>query len=33
MSQKIMWEYMKWLIVNQLQDTIANFKIFKESLT
>lgn len=30
MSQKIMWEYMKWLIVNQLQDTIANFKIFQD---
>lgn len=33
MSQKIIWEYMKWLIENQLQDTIANFKIFQDSLT
>ena len=30
MSKQIIWDYMKWLIANQLQDTIANFKIFKE---
>ena len=33
MSKQIIWDYMKWLIANQLQDTIANFKMFQESLT
>ena len=33
MSQKQIFNYMKWLIKNGLKDTIANFKIFQESLT
>ena len=33
MSKEIIWTYAKWLIKNGLKDTIANFKMFKESLT
>ena len=33
MSKEIMWAYAKYLIKNGLKDTIANFKIFQESLT
>lgn len=33
MSQKQIFNYMKWLIKTGRKDTIANFKMFKESLT
>lgn len=33
MSKEMIWSYAKWLIKNRLKDTIANFKIFQESLT
>lgn len=33
MSKQIMWSYAKWLIKTGRKDTIANFKIFQESLT
>ena len=32
MSKEIMWSYMKFLIANKLDDTIENFKRFKENL-
>lgn len=32
MSKEVMWDYMKFLIANKLDDTIKNFKKFKEKL-
>lgn len=33
MSKEMIWSYAKWLIKTGRKDTIANFKIFQESLT
>lgn len=33
MSKEIIWTYAKWLIKTGRKDTIANFKIFQDSLT
>lgn len=30
MSREIMWNYMKWLVRTGKQDTLLNFKLFKE---
>lgn len=30
MSKEIIWNYAKWLIANKLDDTLLNFKKFKE---
>lgn len=30
MSKEIIWNYMKFLIANKLEDTLENFKKFKE---
>lgn len=32
MSKEIIWDYMKFLIANKLDDIIENFKRFKENL-
>ena len=32
MSKEIIWSYMKFLIDNKLDDTIENFKKFKENI-